>query len=247
MNQNKDIDRCMLEGQSSKLGRFEYIDSIFITSFMILTKLFIFGLVRYIFYVFKDYDKDALAFNNDWVDFGLILGLLCLHVFFCFIRQKLGRLSLFVLNFLLFSLEILILLECEFSPVLMTTILYLLIFFFVNAAITKLRNRYSFQLAFWVLVLGFFISVMVLGLCFDNYFETKSFSDFKMNILIGGAFYGLWAILFFNVKSNTPFLNPSIFCFAISYDLYYIISEIFDEIKVEFSVHHTEGKKNEKI
>lgn len=247
MNHNTDISKGMLEGGARKQSRYEYIDSIFVTSFMILTKLFIFGLVRYIFYVFKNYDKDALAFNNDWVDFGLIIGLLCLHILFCFVRQSLGRLLLFVLNFLLFSLEILILLECEFSPVLMTTILYLLGFFFINASITKLRNKYSFQLAFWILVLGFFISVMMLGLCFDHYFETKSFSDFKMNILIGGAFYGLWAILFFNVKSNAAFMNPSIFCFAISYDLYYIISEIFDEIKVEFSVHQVEEKKPDQI
>ena len=245
MNKTSEIKTKMLDEIKTDATDADYTNGIFISCMIITSKLFIIGMVRFMFYAFKGYDQSATVFNNPAASILLVVSLLLAHFTFCILHNRIGSGFKWGLNIVVLAVETLIVLNCEFNIIVMTMLGDVLIFHVFTALLAKTRQSYSFKVGIFFIFFLFIVSVGILAVTCEKYFEDTSFSYFKLNALIGGLVYCVWAALFFNVKSNINFMKAENYSFAISNDLFYIMAEILEEIKVEFTLQDVEGKEDQ--
>ena len=246
MNKTDDMNRKILEETTSEVSDQEYLSGVFMSCMVAISKLFILTLSRFIFYAFKDYDQKAIVFDNSIANIILVIVLLLVHFSFCIFCNRIDPAIKWVFNIVLLNLETLIILNCEFNIIVMIMLGNLAIFHIFTALWIKTRQTYNFKASIIFILFLFLVSVSVLAITCEKYFQDTSFSYFKLNALIGGLVYCVWASLFFNVKTNTDFMKSENYSFAVSNDLFYIMVEILEEIKVEFTLQDVEVKENQK-
>lgn len=245
MNKIQDAKTKMLGNTNNDVSDDDYNSGVFMSCMIIVSKLFILGLVRFMFYAFKGYDQKATVFSNPAVSILLVISLLLVHFIFCMTHSGSSSPIKWVFNIILLAIETLIVLNCEFNVIVMTMLGDIMVFHIVTALMVRLRGGYHFKMSIFFILFLFVVSVGVLAVTCEKYFEDTSFSYFKLNALIGGLVYCIWASLFFNVKTNIEFMKAENYSFAISNDLFYIMAEILQEIKVEFTLQDVETKEDQ--
>lgn len=230
--------------ENNEISDIGHADNVFTSCAVVCTNLFILALVRFAYFYVNNYDKTAVIFDSPVSSVLLIVSLLLVHLIFCILASRVGGAVKWPLNAILLVIETLIVLDCEFNVIVMVMLADVFIFHLLTAIITKSRNMYSFSISMVLILLLFVLSVVLIAVTCQTYFKDTSFSYFKLNALIGGLIYCVWAALFFNVRSNAEFMKASNYSFAISNDLFYIMAEILAEIKVEFTLQDSDIKED---
>lgn len=245
MNKLPDERTKNLTSGKTEISDETHVNGVFISCMVIVVKLLILTLARFTFFAINEYDQKAIVFTNPVASILLVISLLLVHFAFCIMQAGLSSVIKWTINVILLGVEVLIVLNCELNVIVMTMLGDIIVFHVFTAILTKVRHAYYFKINIVFILLLFVVSVAVIAITCEKYFQDTSFSYFKLNALIAGLVYCIWTSLFFNVRSNIELMKAENYSFAISHDLFYIMAEILQEIKVEFTFQDDEPKEDQ--
>ena len=235
MIKNNSLNKDIIENDSDDELQTVYIKKVFHTHLFLVFKLISYLSMRVFVFFFEDFKKDDVLLNQ-WILLALILFYIFLQLVYGFISEKIDRGNLIIFNLLGFSVEFLLLINVEFTPVLYVTMISLIVFYLLTGFFARFKNRYDIFFNFVMMIFCAIISNILFFVFFQGFFKDEKLGYFKYNVFIGSYIFAFWSILYFSQRKNISFLKIS---FEIGSDFFKVITTIFYEIKAEFNLENT--------
>lgn len=235
MAKNNPIKKDILENQEEDELQEDYIKRVFQTHLFLIFKLLSYLLMRIFVFFFEDFKKDDVLFNN-WILLGLIIFYIFVQLFYGVVSEKIDNSNLVLFNFLGFSIEFLLLINVEFTPILYVTMGSLICFYTIGGIVAKFKKRYDMGFNFGIMVICAIICNVLFFVFFQDFFKKEKMGYFKYNVFMGSYVFAFWSILYFSQRKDIGFLRIS---FEIGRDFFKVVSSVCGEIKGEFNLENT--------
>ncbi len=172
------------------------------SSFYLSTRFLFFIVFRFFIEEYKNKIPNY-TFFSDWGNFSIITLYILLQFLFNGLYKNLRTANLVIFNLISFFLELLIILNCVYSRVLLMTSLSVSILYILTGFTILFTEKFyiSINIAFLMLV-----SSLSSGYWYMMYYQEikdETIGPFQINILLGLYCYYLWSLLIFTDLKNS--------------------------------------------
>ena len=159
-------------------------------------KMIILATARYSIYVMQSYKETNYMFSH-WILLGVILFYIIILIFYGAAHNHLPFTILPVMNLILFILELLIIINLNYSIVCMITMAFLTLYFLLTGIVTQAKGVFSLPKSLLLLLVFGTINIAVFFLTSMEHFHTHHLGYMNFNIFLGFYVFSVWCCLYF--------------------------------------------------